>query len=1523
MSDNTNIPEAQEGLFNPNELPYQQNEGLANLKNLPLASVLNENKTQKDTSTKNEIHVVPHQEVNAEDNQSLAKRITLTEGAPKIKDGPDKEPSIVEKNLQVDQEGNVISAEPEKQAQEQPEKKQKIDRDLFGMATANAAEPETEKDRQLKSMLPFLTGNIDLGLKNIIFNAAKKATGHGEPETQHNIFENVAYGIADAGVKTVIAGYSISKDINELKKDGLFIDPKKTAEFEQWMSQNMLGKIGTDIEEEAKKSAISQFVSLAGQFYLAQKILRAEKLAVKGFQWANRLGASEEELAAYTKGKEIVEKYIQAGKDGKLLTPNKYISDAYEKVAQLNNLSKAQKFGVIAVGGLVGGALITDYAETAFGLDQDVRNDTQDDAWRRIDNRLMAGLQAFIAAPVFHYGISKVGQAIAERGKFLSFSNSQLDRLIDYVSSGFRSRNIQSPELKALTDRAIGQQDVSKNTAKYLTDSIDITLNKISNKSGIKEGNPAYTTIMQKLNTLLNPVNNEIENSKVVFNGFTEKELKDFRNFSNNVGISKTNTEELIGHIVSARNIFADYVNTMLANGNIQINASKFNKIISDRIINMMKYDFQIHADKNTGVPMLNYKPVANQLEAAGQILKDYAAKSGKILDDDEVKVQLQTILKNVKLDPVTKIPSFKITNYDSLGVKEAPVINIADNFKGGNFKPTKFFKTENDLNSFLKFFGQAEPNIKNTIINTMMDLGTLTARDNFYTQLLNKSKELIKNGERSILYPTKLAAENPKTGLAIASEGTSVDSKLPWNRTFPKGNIINKGLDISSSLDPSVYANPINGWFTSELYKDAIEFNQKLATDFLTKNIIYRNLFLVPKAITQMNKTIFDPFTHTKIFTVNSTFALGNGNLTLDPRVMMKIFNESWDTLQPQLVSKFTTKWGTTLGKVGTLGLSWRNSTEAQKLYNFLLERRVVYSVSDAQDLRALLSDIQNGGPNLLNKIYDKFGDSMKKLVKIGHDSYMGGDDIWKIYNFLAEVYKRENAYNQAIINKIITPAEKPSTLDIWNKAAQIVGDVFPNYNQVGTNIRNLRRLPMGNFPSFHAEVVRAGGNTIWEGLQEMKDPVLRSIGKNRLFSFGLTTAAVIPTIQGIVHGLYGITNNMVAAANDFLPGWSKNSQVILFKDKDGKLNYVDAQGNFVYDAFVGPVASALAGVDNAKSLDPNTPFIKGAVQGLVSHLAKLTGPYLSAPMLVEAVMDIFSREGADKDGHRIWNQSAPLGDKVTNATLYAANKLAPLGFNRLEKLYYAINNAPGPKGQQYRVPYVLASLLGNQAFPLNIEVQFPIKISDYEKKLNQSNQLFSTPLRSNPAIDSNTIVQNWIKEQAARWDAMKDMAQTIQNAKTLNFGYDKTIPLFQKRIAGPELSYLLANDGKGIFYPRNVTATEIQSYYLNLQKLNNSFPNKIYDDQLGQALGQISNVLGKLAGKPLKGSMYDYINPNDYIIKKPGDQSNLQTPVNNKQVFNIAPVNTPNVNPQTVTPNPQQTSATQNEFQRAFPQG
>ena len=1476
--------------------------------------ILNQNKTQQDASSENEVNVIPHSEINAEDNQSLAQRITLTEGAPKIKDGPDKQPSIVEKNLQVDQEGNVISAEPETKAEKQEPKKEPSpgEKNIFGFTVANA----TEMNEFAKQLGP--EDFAPETLLSQLIDKARKVTGHGEPETQHTIFENTVLGISDAAIKTVTGGYSIAKDINELKKDGIFIDPKKTAEFEKWMSENLLGKVGTQIEEESKKSALAQFISIFGQFYGVGKILKVEELATKGFQAFNKARATEQELAAYEKGKQVIDKYVQAAKDNNVIVPNKFLADAYEKVAQLNNLSKAQKFGVVMIGGGIAGALISDYADVSFGLDQDVKNDTQDDAWRRIYNRMTSGIQNAFFSGAFHFGVSEVGKKIAEQGKYLAFSNSQLDRLIDYVSSGFRSRGIQSPELKELTDRAIGQQDVSKNTAKYLTDSIDITLAKIADKSEIREGNPAYQTIMQKLNTLLDPAGNKIVNGKVVFNGFTDKELKDFRNFSNEVGISKQNTEELIGHMNDARNIYKDYVNTLLSNGNIQINALQFNKIISDRINNMIKYDFQIHADKNTSIPMLNYKPIASQLEVAGKILQDYAKKSGVTLTDDELKIQLQDILKNVRLDPITKIPKFKITGFDAMDVDAISVINIADNFKGGSFKPTKFFKTEKDLNSFLKFFGQADPNVKNTIINSMMDLGTLSARDNFYTQLIKKSEELIQNGERSVLYPTRRAAMDPKTGLTIASESATLNPKLPWNKIFPKGNIIDNpnGLNVKSSLDPSVYANPINGMFTSELYKDAIEFNQKLATDFLTKNVIYRNLFLIPKAITQMNKTIFDPFTHTKIFTVNATFALGNGNLFIDPKEMYNMFIQSWDALQPQLVSKFTTPWGSTLAKVGTLGLSYRNDILAQRLYNFLLEKRTVYSSSTAQDLKQLLTDIQNGGGKVLDKIYDRFGSSMKKLVNVGHDSYMAGDDIWKIYNFMAEVYKRENAYTKAIANGIIKATEKPSTLDIWNKSAQIVGDIFPNYNQVGTNIKNLRRLPFGNFPSFHAEVVRAGGNTIWEGLQEMKDPALRELGLNRLFSFGLTTAAVIPIIQGIVHGLYGITNRMVAAANSFLPDWSKNSQIVMWKDKNDQFVYIDAQGNFVYDAFSGPAASAIAGADNAKSLDPKTPLIKGMIQGLGSHMYKLMGPYFSEALYVETLQDLFSRNGVDKDGHRIWNPSSPLGDKITKGAMYIANKIGPLGVNRLERIYDSITNTPGPRGQKYELPYELGSFVGNRAIPLNIEEQFPYKITDFKNKIRQSNSLFAGESLKGGQIDPDEIVQNFIKANAARHEALKEMSQTVEDAKVLNFPIAKIAQIMQERGETNAFKYMLANR----FIPMDITVAQQKKFVKQYQKLQSEFDDQNYQMPFNyDAIMMINQAKAKMYTVPLNGNFYDYIKPEDYRINKTVG-NNVE---NNKQSFNIPPVNTPNVSPQIVTPNPQQTVATQNEFQRAFPQG
>ena len=126
--------------------------------------------------------------------------------------------------------------------------------------------------------------------------------------------------------------------------------------------------------------------------------------------------------------------------------------------------------------------------------------------------------------------------------------------------------------------------------------------------------------------------------------------------------------------------------------------------------------------------------------------------------------------------------------------------------------------------------------------------------------------------------------------------------------------------------------------------------------------------------------------------------------------------------------------------------------------------------------------------------------------------------------------------------------------------------------------------------------------------------------------------------------------------------------------------------------------------------------------------------------------------------------------------------------------------------------------------------------------------------------------------------------------------------------------------------FKPLDITTREQQIFKQQAKEINQNFDNvnytMPYDPTAVRTVNQLKNIMRRI---PYGQNFYDYINPQDWRMDKEWKPEGQPTvPVTGKQQsFNIAPVNTPNVNPQTVTPNPQQTVASQNEFQRAFPQG
>ena len=62
--------------------------------------------------------------------------------------------------------------------------------------------------------------------------------------------------------------------------------------------------------------------------------------------------------------------------------------------------------------------------------------------------------------------------------------------------------------------------------------------------------------------------------------------------------------------------------------------------------------------------------------------------------------------------------------------------------------------------------------------------------------------------------------------------------------------------------------------------------------------------------------------------------------------------------------------------------------------------------------------------------------------------------------------------------------------------EAADIVRNNIPNYDYVSDFVKSLRKLPIGNFVSFPAEIVRTGTNIVRRGLREINETLTLADG-------------------------------------------------------------------------------------------------------------------------------------------------------------------------------------------------------------------------------------------------------------------------------------------------------------------------------------------------------------------------------------------------------------------------------------------
>jgi len=1272
----------------------------------------------------------------------------------------------------------------------------------------------------------------------------KRATDQEvEPQSDYTIIETGAAGIINGNLKMARKFFfSLTGElIDAMKPEGIAVDKGTAAKLEKYFDDSIFGKIQKGAEEVAYTDAVGRLSSAFTQLYGGAKLATGTTLKIA------------------EKSKEIANKYINAAKVNRVAKPNANMVSAMKKAESLNNLTRTQKYLAIGIGGGIGAGLVADSEEIGtlgdveilnelFGnlpskLDRAKRDDAKEEAVRNLTNRFKFGADTGFLGVVTSYGLGAIGRKLSKQGEDLTRSNDKLDQWIDKFAGAFRPRGMKPEKLFQGIKDVEGQINSGQIVAKDLILDIDKTLFNIAKESGISSKTPAFKRIVGRVDELLTAGDDVVQGGKVTFKGFDAKTTKEFREFGKEVGLTKNQTDNIFGDLIKIRNEFNVFKNALLTSKNLNVGTKEFNDIMSNRLKNIFSSEYKIATDKSI-LPFLNYKPSIDNVNAVKGTLDRYAKANKVKLNDADLDFMVDDIVKNVRINDLTKTPEFPLTRLSMLDDSATQLVNIADNMKGGKFVPSELIKTPADLRNLQRLFGQKR-DVRNTIINTINDLSNLVAKDKFYSNMDEISQALIKEGKPAIVYPTRLQAL----------------------RNMPNQNVIadKNGLQIKSPLGEEAYTNPLNGKFTSVPFAEALKFAEKIPFDSLTKNVLYRHLILVPKGLTQISKTILSPFTHTRNFVGSSVLTVGTGNAFKDPRKLVANFKQAFNTIQPQLL--------------------YRNAPKDQALYRFLLEENVTSSSATQRDLAGVLDDIGKGG-DVYMRLFGRFGNGMKKLYEKAGDLYVSEDDIWKIFNFLGEFDTYKNAYTNAVKSGLMKSI--PSDLQIAKEAAKIVRDTMPNYAYVGDFVQALRRTPFGNFIAWPVSIVRSGANIIELSLKEIANPVLRAQGYKRLAAFGLTTGVVVPTASEIIRNLYGITKDQVAAVREFVPEFSKESVLFVYRDDKGGLKYVDGSGLFVYDTFTNPVTSVLAGIDEKRVFDPNSSTMKGLYAGLARGISRFASTFVEPSIYYATMLDLLVRNGETKEGNRIWNPEAPLGEKLSRAAKYAIEATAPFSFQQFKRLGQAITETPGERGERYEIPDEVGGFYGLRGVKLNPIEKMDFKINDFKKDIRETRGLFAGEVQKGGQISRDDVINRYIVANEQRFKAMKKAKQVLDAAKLL--GADEQELALKYKERGESNAYVFLDRGE--FKPFNVSPSTRDKIIAQREKLESEFNDLQF---LAPLDSDVLNVLGEiekdLYGIPLSGNFKDYINPKNYLFGERSEApSNVQPlppqPMPNQQV-------------------------------------
>ena len=1244
----------------------------------------------------------------------------------------------------------------------------KLDFETYDTVWEKGKGPTLESEYGDKKEKETFTDNTTFG--------GMKISSEGIPfESEVGITESIYSAVASGAIKIPKGFLNLGAMIMDWADDrDLPVDKGRVAQLENWWEQTFIGQVEKYAEEKARETAVGKITETLVQLYGGWKAAGkyADQLTTTAFKMYNKA------IGGIRQGKYIK---TAGNKEGYKLA---------QEVSKWNKLSGKQKFAGVFVGGAVTGGVVYDAENIGtFGdlffdegeltaLDRDGRESAQEDATRMLYNKLkFAGEMGFPIIPAI-IGAGKVGKSITSGVMKRAANASKFDKFVDkYVARPLRSRGPFPEEEFQAIQRLEGKKSSANLMATDYLRNFDQIVKNISKYSQSAANKSGMTNELSDLivNTILKGKLG-LKGNKVVVKGIEPKVADDFYTaLTKKLNVSKEDALKLVQELTNVHSSWANFLNLVVKGKNLNVSAKEFVALMKERIRDTLSTEYKIFKDNGLR-PVSEYAPSNDVIKEVADIFVRSARANRKTLGKDDAMLIVKDIVKNVRLDPDTATPIFKYEAADFAKEKALITKNIAENITGGGkFKPDKkggLIQTKKDLDAFNNLFGNYK-NANRIIANVTTDLAEIAARDRFYNVIKTASDDMIKRGEKGIVYPTYNAARK-----AFGLDEKLVDAS--------------RGLQLPQKLGEKAYTVPINGMYTTEAIAQGLKFGALNSLSNFTKSAVWQYSVLIPKGLIQAGKTVGGPFTHARNFSSGAvtTGSLGNISLALtNPLFVLKSLKSAFNTLQPQIL--YRNKPGARpMNEYKTIDeyADALRGEAGQSLYRFLLDEGMVNASAIYRDVIGLIEDTAKTG--FLQKMWRKLGNKTQKFLKGAQDMYIAEDDIWKIFNFFAEDFKINRAYQAALKSGKIKRADLPNRLEIMKMATKNVREMLPNYAYVSELVQASRRSPMGNFVSWPAEIIRTSNNIMAGAKREIKDPILRRIGMERAVGFALTVGTIGPAAVWGGMQAYGFTRDKLMALREFVPWFSEDSTLIPVYE-DGKYKYIDFSRAFFYDTVTNPVQAMFTEINR----DEDRPVIPAMTMGLVKGLARLIEPFVSESIYIGAVLDIYARRGETRQGSRIWNERDSEGDKIWKTIKHVTRVYAPGSNIQMERLYKAIRGKT-IKGTQYEVTDELLGLIGLRKAPLDIERSLEIMIGEFKAaERNERGLIYAGTLTGDPVEDDNKIIKQFIFANKQRLETFEKMRRQYDAARTLGYSNRKIKEIFEARGMEPLYKYIIQN--------------------------------------------------------------------------------------------------------------------------------